>query len=805
MLRHSARSLLKSPGYTFVALVTLALGIGVNTSMFSVVDTLLFRSAPYPEPERLVLLERAQATGPARAFSPTEINEITPQVQDFSSLTVFNRNTFTLVEPGRPAERIGGLMVSEGVLDTLRIQPLHGRMFAPEEFTPGKNQVVLLSEAFWHTRFGGDRGVLGRTLRVDGETVTIIGILPARADYNLFWGNVGLWRPLNYTADQLKYRGYRSFLLIGRLRDGASPEAITAQLAPLAARQEKEFPQDYPALRYRLLPFHAAAMDDLGRIISWMLLGLSGFILLIACANLANLQLARATGAIREFAVRAALGASRGRLVAQQLGESILLAVAGGGLGLGVAWGVNQALEHAILIDGVPSLRIPIDPEVFAITLGVSLFTGALFGLVPAIFASRTDVTVALKSQSRGSTASRGHQRLRHALIIGELALALVLLGGAAVMNRGFARMLDRPVGWDTGKILTAAVSIPESRYDGEKRTELFRRVEQRLLELPGVEHVGLATSLPLFGYGSARQVFIDAPAGDGTAVNPTAAHAMIAGGYFKAMGIRLLEGRELPGDLKPDGPQYIIVNESLARHFWPGQSALGRRLGVMDNATGTNQVIWREVIGVAADVDAAANIRDPETRFTVYRPLSQEPWSFFNLVVRSEQPGALVETIRQAMSGIDPDLPVDSLSTVRQFIGRTNHNLFVISDLLAGFAALGVVLAAVGLYGVISFLVAQRTGEFGIRLALGARPADLVNHVVGRGARLAVIGLALGLVGAYGMARFLGSFMPRIAEPDPVALGAVALGLLVVALLASWVPARRAAKVDPMVALRSE
>jgi len=395
---------------------------------------------------------------------------------------------------------------------------------------------------------------------------------------------------------------------------------------------------------------------------------------------------------------------------------------------------------------------------------------------------------------------------MRHALIVGELALALVLLGLAAVMNRGFARLLDRPVGWDTARVLTAAVTIPESRYDGEKRRALFRRVEQRLMELPGVQHVGLATSLPLFGYSSARQVFIDAPAGDGSATNPAAAHAMIAGGYFKAMGIPLLAGRELPPDLASDGPQYIVVNQALARHYWPNESAVGRRLGVMDNSTtGANEVVWREIVGVVADVEAAANIRDPDTRFVVYRPLVQEPWSFFNLVVRAENPAALTETVRQAMSEVDPDLPVDGLGTVRQFVDRTQHNLHVISDLLAGFAALGLVLAAVGLYGVISHLVAQRTGEFGIRLALGARPSDLVMQVVGRGARLAAIGLVLGLVGAYFFSRLLGSAMPRVAEPDPLVLGTVALVLLAVALLASWIPARRAAKVDPMVALRSE
>lgn len=804
-LRLAVRVLLKSPAYTLIALLTLALGIGVNTSMFSVVDALIFRGAPYPDADRLVILEGVTQNGRNRFFSDTEIREIRPVAEGFSSLTAFNRGVATMAEPNRPPERVGSLDVSIGVLDTLRVQPPLGRTFAAEEFEPGRNQVVMLSHSFWLSRFGGDPGVVGRTLRVDGDTVTVVGILPPRAEYNLLWGNVGLWRPLNLRPDQVRIRAYRSFMLIGRLRDGVEPAVIGAQLAPLATTQEKEFPQDYPKLRYNALVLNASVMDTIGRYLSWTLLGMSGFILLIACANLANLQLARATGSVREFAIRAALGASRRRLIVQQLTESVVLAVAGGTLGLVVAVWVNSLFERTIIVDGVRSFHLPIDANVFAITLLVSLFTGVLFGVAPALLASRTDVNAALKSQARGSTAGRGHNRMRQALIVGEVALALVLLGGAAIMNRGFSRLLERETGWDTHRVLTGTVPVSEVRYDsGEKRIELFRRVEAKLNSLPGVERAALATSVPVFGYSSDRHVFNDAMTA-GATDNPSASHAMIFGDYFGTMGIRMLEGSTFAPDLKTDGPRQVIVNDSLARRLWPNESAIGKRLGILDNSSGSNQTIWREVIGVVADVDPAASITDPQTMLTAYLPLVQEPWSFFWIVVRGENPAALGETVRRAVADVDPDLPVDNAGSVQQTVDRSLHNLVVVSYMIGGFAVLGLVLAAVGLYGVISHVVAQRTGEFGIRIAIGAMPRDILTDVLRRGLGLAFVGLVLGVAGAWGLGRFLESFMPRLASPDPVAIAMVAAVLFAVTALACWFPARRATKVDPLVALRSE
>ncbi len=800
-LRYAFRSLARTPGYTAIALATLALGIGVNTSMFSVVDTLLFRAAPYPEPDRIAMLQAGTRAGETRVFSEQEIREIRPQASGFETLTTLGYTFYALAEPGQTPERVRALTFSGDMMETFRIQPAIGRAFAPEEFEPGRNQVVLLTESFWLARFGGDRSIVGRTIRLDGESVTIIGVMPARFDYKMLWGNVAVIRPLNFTKDQTLYRGYRAFSLIGRLKSGVSIEAAALPLAAVAAEQEQAFPQEYPGMRYRAVPLHETVMDSVGRNISWMLLGLSGFVLLICCANLANLQLARATASAREFAIRAALGATRGRLIAQQLTECLVLSAGGAVLGLIVALWINSALERSIQIDGAGGLSIELDTGVLLGTLVVALLTGFLFGVVPAMFAARTDVNSTLKAQARGSTTGRGHHAMRQALIIGEVALALVLLSGAAIMNRGFDRLLLRHPGWDTNRLLVGFLPLPEDRFDnGDKRVAFYRRLEDKLATLPGVEHVALANSLPLFNFQSSSPVFRD-DSGANSGDNPIASGSLVTPDFFATLGIPLLQGRNFPADVKPDSPQQVLVNEALARRIWPGENPVGKRLGVIEN----NVTVWREVIGVVGHVEMAANITDPASSLQFYRPLVQEPWSFVNIALRSSQPATLADSLRRAVSELDADLAVDQVGTVQQFIHRTQHNLIVIGQLLAGFAALGLVLAAVGIYGVISNLVAQRTGEFGIRLALGATARDILADVLFRGIKLTAIGMAFGLAGSWALGRFLASFMPRLATFDPLGIAGTAALLLAVALVACWAPARRATKVDPLVALRAE
>jgi predicted permease len=589
------------------------------------------------------------------------------------------------------------------------------------------------------------------------------------------------------------------FTLIGRLAPGASLLQAGAELAPLAAAQEHEHPESYAGLRYRAVLLDEALIDHLGRRISWMLLGLSGFVLLIACANLANLQLARASTRTRELAIRAALGASRSRLVAQQLMESLAVSVAGGALGLTLASGVTRFLERAGVFGG---LDLSLDGPILGLTLALSLCTGVVFGLVPAWLASRPDVNTVLKQQTRGTGGGRGHLRLRQALIVAEVSLAFVLLGGAVFLQRGFARLLRHDGGWDASRLLIAALPVPESRIRTDaERIRLFDRLEHRLAGLPGVEHAALATSLPVAGYNGDRQVLTEGQSPADAARLPAAFHVMVSSDYFAVMGIPLLEGRLFPAGLKASDPRVVVINEALARRLWPGRSALGQRLGSMDSG----EAFWAEVIGVVRDVDAAGSVTAASTPFQVYKPLVHEPWSYLYAVVRSAAPASLAEELRRAIADVDADLVPDQVGVVRQLVEARQHNLLLAARTLAGFALLGLVLAAVGLYGVISNLVAQRTGEFGVRLALGARPCDVLAQVLGQGLRLTAAGLLIGLGGVWALDRFLGSLLPRLAGVDPLALAGVATGLFGVALLASFIPARRATKVDPIEALRSE
>jgi len=802
-MKFALRTLLKSPGYTLVALVTLALGIGVNTAMFSLVDALLYRGGPFPHAEQLHQIIGDTRQGPRYVFSEPEIREMRARTSAFSSVTTFCYQQSALAEPGRPAEQVFNLMASAEFFDTFGVGPMLGRGFTADETRPGHNPVIVLSYTFWQQRFGGRRDVIGRALRVDGESVTIIGVMPASFDYRLQWGNAAFWRPLNFTPQQESTRTYRNFLLVGRLQPGATAAQATAELEAVARAQQKDFPNDYAGLRYRATLLRDAQMDDDSRHIVWTLLGLAGFVLLIACANLANLQLARATSAVREFAIRAALGASRGRLIRQQLTECLLLSAAGGGLGIVLALWVNHLLSATIYIGERPGgLDLELDPGVLVATIALAVLTGIIFGIVPAWFASRTDIVATLKSQSRGSTSGRGHHRMRQALVVAEVALALVLLGGAGVMYRGFDRYLHHNPGWDTDRVLAAVLPLGDKRFPTpESQIDFYRRIETRLGALPGVESVALATSLPIWDYGTERKIFTEQQASGDKANLPVASHTMVTSDFFQTLGVPLLEGHGFAPDLKRDSPKVIVINDALARHFWPGRSAIGQRLASLNG----EEVVWSEVIGVVRTTEAAAAFGHPDSPYQIFRPIVHEPWSWVRLAVRSQAPAALIESVRRAVAEVDPDLPADSLMTIPQYMDLSRHNLVVVAQILGGFALLGLVLASVGIYGVISNLVAQRTGEFGIRLALGAQTSDVLGLVLQHGLLLCGIGLGLGLAGAYGLSRLLGSIIPRVVNPDPLALGGTAAALFGVALLACWLPARRATQVDPIVALRAE
>ncbi|MDQ5977399.1 MAG: putative transport system permease protein [Verrucomicrobiota bacterium] len=796
------RSLLRSPAHTCIALLTLALGIGVNTSMVSSIQALLFHSAPFPDTPQLARIIGVTPSGRMDMFSYAELNEIRANTDGFETLTTLGWDFSSYAEPGHATTRLRGVLAGADMFALFGAQPLIGRAFTAEESQPGRNQVIVISHSLWQQRYGGSPDVLGRVIRLDGQPVEIIGVMPPAFDYRPLWDGSVFWRPLNFTREQREWRDYRVFTLFGRLKSGASHATVSAALAPLAANQARDHPSIYGGLRYRVLTLEEAVTDGLVRNIAWMLLALSAFVLLIACANLANLQLARTTARARELAIRAALGATRAGLIGHQLRECLTLALAGGALGLAVAFGINRLIERHLLTGNAAGTSLTLDLATLVITSAVSLVTGVLFGIIPAWLAARTDLNAVLKQQSRGASAGPGLTRARNLLIVGEVALALVLLGGAGVMQRGLARMLERQPGWDADRVLTATLPVPAARIDNDaRRIVYFQELERRLTALPGVEKAAIATSLPVNGYNADRQVLLEGQAPGSSAQFPTASHVMVSSGYFAALGIPLLEGRLFPEDIKPNGPRVIVINASLAKALWPGRSAIGQRLCSMDSG----QPFWSEVIGVVRDVESVATLQPASTPYVVYKPLVHEPWGWVYLAVRSERPETLLEPLRRTVEELDPDMPTFGIATVPQAVRAAQHNLRLVARLLGAFAVLGLGLAAVGVYGVTVNLVTQRTGEFGIRLALGASPGNLLRLVLRHGLVLASTGLGIGLIGAFGLGAFLNSLMPRAAGIDLAILAAVSTLLLCVTLIACYLPARRAMRVDPLEALRSE
>ena len=802
-LRIALRSLIKSPGFTLVSLVTLALGIGVNTSMYTLVDTLLFRSAPYPEPDRIVRVFATNASSQFGGFSHQELQEMREHVTSFESLTTSTYWNNTYSEPGAPAERLTAVDSSEHFFSTFQIQPALGRAFTADEQVPGRNQVAILSHSLWQRRFGGDPDIINRSIHLNAEPVQVIGVMPASFEYPLLWGPVDMWRPVTIPRHIIEDRNNTFFSTFARLKPGATIAQAKAEIDALMARWAADHPHTNSGRGVRVATLRQSTMDSTGKFFTWMLYGLSAFVLLIACANLANLQLARATAGAKDLAVRSALGASRGRLMLHQLTQCLLLSFAGGGFGLLIAIWINDVLGRNLRIGLRDGLPLELNLPVVLVTGLASLVAGLVFGLAPAWLASRTDVVAALKQESRGSTAGRGHNFARKALIVAEVALALALLGGASVMLRGFSSFLDRDAHWDTDRVVAATIHLPEQSTYAEpaKRILAIEQLSRQLERLPGAEATALCSSLPVFGYSATRTLQVDGITSSDGKNLPSAGYIMATPGFFKTLGIPLIEGRLFSEDINPDSPPQVVVGQTLAKQFWPGESAIGKQIVEGDGAG----AVRREIIGVVRDIEFPGNFAAPPTVLQVYKPFVHEPWGYMQLLVRSATPGAYVQDLKRIIADFDADVAVQEVRTVPEFVGYYWHNIFLVGRTMAWFAALGLVLAGVGLFGVISHLVAQRTGEFGIRLALGASPQDVLRLVLRHGMILTSIGLAIGLVLATALNFGLAQVMPRTIQLDPLMLAATAAVLLVVALFAAWLPAHRATKVDPMTALRAE
>lgn len=796
---HAWRSLRKTPGFTTIALLTLALGIGLNTSMFSVLNSLQWRT-PYPDDSRLVRLFRTTPQSQFIVSSAANFLDVRAQATAFAQLAAVTWVDYGLAEPGQPAERLRGLNVTADFFPMLGIAPELGRALTAEDDQPGKNEVVVLSHAAWLRLFGGDPAVRGRQLRLSGETVTVVGVMPERFEWVNLWSHIDVWRPMAF-SDAARADRTRNFLnVVGRLKPGVTLAQAQAEMTVIGERLAADHPAVNAGNRLQLLPLARSAQDPVQARLTWFVVALAGLVLAIACVNLANLQFARHAARVRDQAIRAALGASRGRLMTSVLVESGLLSLGGGLFGIFLAFWCNEALSRRIVYDSIPGVPVALDWRVMTFAFVAANLTGLAFGLMPAWFASRPDIQEALKQGARGATASRAQHRLRRGLIVAEVALALVLLSSAGFFLRGLEGFATRERGWKTENLLTAYVSLPAAAYpDNAALLTFYDRVQTRLNALPGVERASLSWTLPFYSLGSSQFFVLEGapPPAPGSELRREI--ATVSPEYLETLGIPLLAGRNFTA-ADGNGPARLLVSEAMARKLWPGESPLGKRLRHPDRPE------WFEVIGVVGNVGSATNLEFPNSTYQTYRLLARDPGRNLALALRfANGTTNLAGAVRRAVAELDPELPVLNLRPAMQTIALSLGNFTLGGRLLSGFALLGLLLAALGLYGVIAGYVVQRTPEIGIRMALGAQMRDILALVLGQGLRLTLLGAAVGVAGSVGVGRLLSAMIPAFPAPEILTAASVTVLLIVVALVACWLPARRATKVDPMAALRAE
>ena len=801
-VRYGARMLARSPGFTGVAVATLALGIGANTAIFSVIDAVLLRSLPYQEADRLVFLTEWSEQVPEMSFSIANLKDVRDQNTVFESLVGFNGQNFILTGEGAEAERLSGRQVTSGLFPTLRKAPVLGRGFTAADDKPGAEPVAVLGEGYWERRFGRDPGLIGRRLDLSGELFTVIGIMPKTLHGS--WKTVDVYTPLLRLEDKIggeKNRGsHPGIYVIARLKPGITEERARTEVKAIATRLAAQHPDTSARQSMTLESLQQSYVGDL-RPALMLLLGAVALVLLIACGNVANLLLARAAGRQKEIAVRRALGAPRGRLLRQLLTESVLLAAMGAMVGVVLAyWGVRGLV--APLPATVPRAdEIRVDGAVPAFTGALAVFTGLLFGIAPAWRISSGGVQGALREEGRG-TVGPAHHRLRNTLVVTEIALALVLLVGAGLLVRSFVRVLGADAGFRADGVLTASLPLPQTRFPEEaQRAAFVRQVVERVQAVPGVRVA--AAALPLLG-GWQSSFTLEGRPEPPPGQLPSADITRVTPDYFRAMGERVLEGRVFTAHDTAEAVPVAVVDETFARTQYPGQAVLGKRLRFGSRRDPERKAKWLEIVGVVGHVKNYGV--DQESRVEVYLPFDQSPAGGATLIVRAEKdPGALASGLREAVKAVDPEVPVYSLRTLAELMSDRTAERRLAVMLITVFAAVALLLAAVGIYGVMSYAVAQRTQEIGIRMALGAERRDILRMVLRHGSLMAVTGIALGVVAALGLARLITSLLFQVSATDPPTFSIVPVVLIAVALLACYIPARRATRVDPLVALRDQ
>lgn len=800
-LKFAFRQIVKARGFTLVVIVTLAVGIGLNVSMFSLLNLLVLKPLPYPDKDNLVRIYRTTPQTQTDNHTAADYLDLARDARSFAHVAAYRFWGFTLAQNGRPPVYLNSLRVSADFFSVIGVQPELGRSFTTEDDRPG-NHVIILSHATWEAQFGGDPSVIGRSVHIDGEPTTIIGVMPASFSSVFLWGPGDAFRPLALTDGEKRDRLDAGYNLVARVRNALPLSQVNARLATLAARLDRDRPAARSKDGLRAVTLQSTAVNPGTRALLWLLLGLAGSVLLIVCANLANLQLARVVSRAQEFAIRAALGASRSRLLRPLLFESLLLALAGGGLGIFMANWSNAWLSSRLSANGTVAFHLVMDWRVLGFALILSTVTGLVFGLAPAWAMTRVRVNDTLKSATRGNTGDRAQHRFRHALVVAQFALALILLAVAAGSIRGVNRMLSRDNGWNRHSLLQGILSLHSSRYSTPTEIYAFyHHLVERLRALPGVEDATVAWTLPVYQFLTTRSYVVAGRPPPPPGREPVAAVNAVTPSFLHTLQIKLLAGRDFADTDTLHSQHVVIINESMARTLFPHQNPIGQRIGRVDPAHRD----WAEIVGVMPDLHFAVRVSTPATQFEVLRPLAQEPWGYVTVALRAPNAAALAGTMRRTITNLDPDLAVQQLGTVDQMIARQS-SFNTLNTILVGFALLGLFLAALGLYGVIARLVAQRTAEIGVRVALGAQARDVIWLVLRTGLRFSLLGAGLGLLGAVGLGRLMaGLSTAPMSGQDPAVLGGVTLLLLAVALLACWLPARRAARVDPIIALRME
>jgi len=814
-LRYGVRMLLKNPGFALIAIVTLALGIGANTAIFSVINGVLLRPLPYEKSDRLVQMNERSRQMDGMSISWPNYQDWRAQNHVFEAIAVFNRGSYNLTGTGEPEQLRAG-QVTANLFSVLRTKPMLGRVFTEEEDKPGGTPVVLLSYGVWQRRFGGNADIVNRTISLNDKSYTVIGIMPAGFK---FPSRVELWVPVGQLSTQPGWqeRGNHPGLYgVARFKDGVTLEQARADMDNIAAGLEQQYRRSNDGNRVRIMPLLENYVGDVrGRL--WTLLGAVGFVLLIACANVANLTLARATMRQKEMAVRAALGAGRWRIVRQLLTENVLLAVLGGGGGLLLAvWGIDLILK--VNPDGIPRAQeIGLDSRVLLFTLLVSVLTGIVFGLIPAMQSSKVDLHETLKDTGRGNSGRR--QWLRSSLVVTEIAAALMLLVGAGLLIRSFYRLHQVNPGFSYDSLLSANIALPEGKYKEQQQRDFYVRLLDNLRALPGVQSAAVASGLPLGNNGWQTSFTVEGRPTPPPSETPMVEACLVSPDYFKTMGIPLkagraftaqdnrqhLAGRDLSGYSEEQrrgiGLNVIVIDEEFAHKYWPNEDPIGKRI-----RGGTE-----EKAPVMTVVGVVGRVRMEELKSNTgfaqgYFAFEQMPFAGMTLVVKSTlDPNTLIASVRQQVLALDPNQPIYNVRTMEQIrdesISTEKFNLVLWSL----FASVALALALVGVYGVMSYAVTQRTHEIGIRVALGAQTKDVLGLVIGQGMKLALIGVSSGLLGAWLLTRLMANWLFGVSATDPLTFAGIALLLMIVALLACYLPARRAAKVDPMVALRVE